>query len=410
MTTMQERPRSAVPYSEIPHLPRRWQGWDEYLPVGGVVVFAAAGGTGKGMLMCAAAARLVLGLPFPGDDPEARRAPMRVLWIVGAGEDDQFEDLAPRLRAAIAAATIEFGLDPATAARAIGLVCDLSEWEPGGEPVTLPADCGRLAAEIETMNADGGPPVGLVVADSLSALLSEGFTVDSRQGARRVMGRLSRCARAADVPLALLHHLTKDGKVAGSPAVLDAVRLAFRIETDKDRPTVRTIIPHKANSSGAPPQQYLITGENPNTVAVFVKGSSAREERVSRHAAYAAAAPSLPQHDRSSRRARMEAAAPPQRSADGLIQPTMGGLARPPQESYRVLRKEGSGPVSPVGPGHATRHDARCAAERDAGRSLDWEAGQHAGHDVAGVRMPDGVVRGYLVSPVSAASSAAQHS
>src|ERR1700684_2569075 len=205
---------ASVSYSGIPYIPRL-DLWPGHVPVGTPVVCAAKGGTGKGLLYAAVAARVILGLPFPNEDQALRRAPARVLWISGQGEDDPWEDLAPRFRAAIESAAAEFGFDPGIAALAIDLIRDMSCWADGS-PATLPPDCPALAAELAALNADGGPLVAMVVCDSLSALLSDGYTIDSRQGARRVLGRLSRFARAADVALPLLHHMTKDGKVAGS--------------------------------------------------------------------------------------------------------------------------------------------------------------------------------------------------
>jgi hypothetical protein len=376
---------AAVPYSQIPYIPRRWL-WDGYVPVATPVVYAAAGGTGKGMLMSAVLARVVLGLPWPGEDPAARHAPRRAVWISGPGEDDQWEDIAPRLRAALASAAAEFGLDSAAAAAALELVYDLSQWEDD-TPVTLPADCGRLADEIASLNATPGPPVGLVVADSLSALLSEGFTIDSRQGARRVMGRLGRFARAADVSLAVLHHLTKDGKVAGSPAVLDAVRLAFVIVRDPDRPEVRTITRHKANASAAAPQQYVITGEGPAVHAVFTSSAGARAERVRQ--ARAAAAPEPRTDGRSnlgSFRARLRASAP-----------------SPAAEPHRCLRRaqQGDGPALPgelLADGVPVDAALRAAAD-DAGAPLEWQSGP-SGMRVATARRPDGWRVTYGVYPV----------
>jgi AAA domain len=372
--TSAEAGTSAVPYSEIPYIPQRWR-WEGFLPVGKPVVFAAAGGTGKGMLMSASVARIVLGLPFPGDDPSVRYPPQRALWITGQGEDDQYEDLAPRLRAAIAAAAVEHGLDLAEASAAIGLVCDLSEWADG-TPVTLPADCSRLAGEIGRLNHDGGPAVGIVVADSLSALLSDGYTVDSRQGARRVMGRLARFARTADVVFPVLHHLTKDGRVAGSPAVLDGVRLAFMIERDPDRPDVRTITRHKANGSAAHPQQYVLAGEGASTHAVFTLAADNRAERVRR-----AAPGEVPaERDPGSFRSRLAA-------LRTRATPDEGSAGR-----YRCLaRVQRSGRLEPgrlVTDG-VTVGEARDAAERDAGCALTWQTAP-SGMLVATVARPGG--------------------
>jgi hypothetical protein len=384
---------SAVPYSDIPYIPRRWH-WRGYVPVATPVVYAAAGGTGKGMLFAAVAARLVLGLPFPGEDQTARRDPRAVVWITGPGEDDIFEDLAPRLRAAIASAAAQFELDPDDAAAAIALVYDLSQY--GKDiPLTLPADVGILAGEIDAINASGGPPVGLVVADSLSALLSEDYTINSRQGARRVMGALARFARRADVALALLHHVTSDGKVAGSPAVLDAVRLAFKIEFDPDKPELRTIIRHKSNASVASPQQYVITGDEPATHAVFIDGGDTRAARVRQEAGRAATATEPAATD------------PPAEPADpGSFTSRLAAAKASRGTTWRVLRRDqtyaGRDMASDtVADGLADADAGKAAAEAHAGRDLRWADGP-AGMQVAAFDAGGGRRVSYGVRPVVA--------
>jgi hypothetical protein len=376
---------SSVSYAGIPYIPRL-DLWPGHVPVGTPVVYAAAGGTGKGLLFAAAAARVALGLPFPNEDQALRRAAGRVVWISGQGEDDPWEDLAPRFRAAISSAAAEFSLDPAVAAEAIDLIRDLSCWDDGS-PVTLPADCTAVAAEVASLNADGGPAVSMVVGDSLSALLSDGFTIDGRQGARRVLGRLSRLARKADVALVLLHHMTKDGKVAGSAGLMDGVRLAFTIEKDPDRPELRTITQHKANADNDAPQQFAVAGEGPSLRARFTLAEDMRASRVSQHAARVAAAAVDP------RRARAAAAGPLASS------PTAGEAG--PFRVMRILQQPGqakAGPPQALGTPYAARDAARSAAVADAGRALAWKPGDRAGMESAVYVRADGARVGYAVS------------
>lgn len=381
---------AALDYSHYPYIPRKWQGPD---PVGSVTVYASEGGMGKGFLHAAYAARVVLGLPFPDEDQEIRRAPGQVVWISGPGEDDQFEDLAPRLRAAIAVAVELFGLDRGLAGEkgAIRFIRDLSVW-PSDEPVTLPADCDKVRAEIRKVNklaaGRGDPPVARVVADSLSAVLSPGYTIDSRQGAVRVMVKLGLFARRADVAFPVLHHLTKDGKVAGSAAVLNAVRLAYVIEPAKDDETVRLVTRRKSNITEAPPLRYVIAGDTPLTHAAFAVAGDSRTERLR-------AAQEVPQGDddpdTGSLRARVAAAAAPQ------------------EGRFRVMRREqhpGGAPAcdpQDVGGPYCTREDAREAARQDAGRALDWHPASRApGMDIASFARAGGTRTGYVVAPVPA--------
>jgi hypothetical protein len=391
--------RVAPGFGSYPVIERRWW-WRGYIPVGSPVVIAAKGGTGKGFLTAAVAARLVLGLPFPGDDQEERREPVRVLWITGPGEDDAYEDLAPRLRAAIARAVAEFGLEPELAGEgpdgAIHLVHNLSRWLDGGL-VTIPADCPRIAQVVSMMNREadeqGTPRVGMVVADSLSALLSDGYSIDYRQRARRVMVELAEFARAADIAFVILHHFTKDGKVAGSPAVLDSLRVVLRVDLSPEDERVRVILQEKANGSGAEPQRYVITGLGVAAHAEFVASASARSARIAA--------------------AELAGTAELQRSRPVLA--LTAGTAAPPADSdpgpFAVLclvRRDRCPDANIYLPGEfATREDARAAAAADAGAVLTWRAlpDREAVH-VARYAHPDGSDRVYGVRPGTARPSA----
>lgn len=380
---------AAVSYSEILHTPRRWI-WPGHIAQGEPVVYAAAGGVGKGMVIAAAAARTVLGLPFPNEDQDIRRAPGSVIWITSPGEDDPYTDLAVRLRAAIAAAVEEFGLDPELSGPdgAIRHIHDLSTWQEG-TPVTLPGDCGRVVTEIRKVNALGGPAVVMVVADSLSGLLSDKFTINSRQGAYRVMGILSaKLAQPADVALVLVHHLTRDGKVAGSPAVLNALRLAFRIERVKDDPDVRVIIEEKANNSSALPERFTIAVNGPATHAVFLAAEDTRAQRLTL--------------------ARERAALPVTSARTALASGGLSAIAGPrtsdpgaPFCVMRVLLRSGQTEQRDTLPGvFETWAEARAAADRDAGAVLDWQqAARTAGLLIAAVCRADGARANYGIAP-----------
>lgn len=376
---------AAVGYDSIPFIPRRWL-WPDYIPVGNPVLLSAAGGTGKGMLMCAVIARVVLGLPFPNEDQALRREPGRAVYIAGT-EDDPFEDLAPRLRAAIASAVAEFGLDPSLAEEsgAIRYVHDLSEWKDGS-PFEVPGDMGRLLTEVGKLNRLGGPGVALVVIDPLADLLGEHDTITSVRSARRVMRGIKQFTRQADVALAIIHHLTKDGKVSGSPAVVDALRLAYLVERTKDDPELRVIRPVKANIVKGDPMQYTITGDGASAHAVFVSAGDARAERVSE--ATAASAPSGPVAG--SMRARLAAV-----KADD----SEGG----PFRVLRMTREPGETRQARtfVGTVYPTRSEARSAAVKDAGTVLNWERTPDMPHEVGALRRADGASRGYAIVPAA---------
>jgi hypothetical protein len=389
---------AAVSFDNIPYIPRRWL-WPDYIPIGNPVLFAAAGGTGKGMLLCAAIARVVLGLPFPNEDQAIRRDPGRAVYIAGT-EDDPFEDLAPRLRAAIASAVAEFGLDPALAEEKSGAVClvhDLSEWKDGS-PFEVPGDMGRLLTEVGKLGKldknnqhaakTGLPPVpvAMAVLDPLTDLLGEHDHITSVRSARKVMRGIKQFARQADIAVPIIHHLTKDGKVSGSPAVVDALRLAYLVERTQDDPELRVIKPVKANIVKGDPMQYTITGIGASVHAVFVNAADARTERVSE--ATAASAPAAPVAG--SNRARLAAV----KAAD-----SEGG----PFRLMRMTREAGDSKAARgwVGTSYASRSGARSAAVRDAGTVLSWTREAGSVNEVAALRRADGALRGYSIVPAA---------
>lgn len=426
---------AAVSYASIPTIMRRWL-WPGVLPIGNPALFAGKGSVGKGVLFALVAAHVVLGIPFPGTaqygelekwrtaDPSARgprpelSEPGRVVWIAGM-EDDQFEDLAPRLRAAIRylAELYELGGGLAHPERgAIRFVHDLSEW-PDGSAFALPVDCDRLAATVrdldELLTADNrrrdpedpdappaGPPVRLVVMDPLSDLISDEpapagpggtrqrYTIDSRQGARRTLRPVKAMARKLDISVVIIHHLTQDGKVAGSPAVLDCLRLAFVITARKDDPAVRVITQHKSNISDTPPQQYTTRCGYPDTHAEWIAAADERAGRVK-------AASSRPSPDQGSIRDRMRAAAGQRGPAPAEVP------AEVPPGPYGLLRRAGDGPPEVVGRAYGDQAQARAAASDDAGTGeLSWRPGDAPGIAVCALRMPTGELRGYSVFPV----------
>jgi hypothetical protein len=402
----------AVSYASIPTILRRWL-HAGYLPFGNPVIFAGDGEVGKGVLFALYAAHVVLGVPFPGE-AEARD-PGRVIWIAGL-EDDQFEDLAPRFRAAIAYLVELHQLAPELADPAHGAIRwihDLSEWRDGSA-FAVPTDTDRLLDVVRELNdrdahnrrrdpddphaEPAGPPVRLVVMDPLSELVAEGYTIDSRTGARRVMRPIKRFARLADVALVIIHHMTKDGKVAGSKAVLDSLRLVFVIERRKDNHDVRVITRRKSNISAASPQQYTTRQAYPDTHAEWVDAADARSERIAQAAAQAA--------DPGSIRARVRAAAGQLPEPGQAAQVPAAGPDAAPGGAVRLMRRElppgGTlGAPQLLGRSHPNADAARVAAMRDAGQVLTWKL-DPSGREVCAVKRADGTVVGYSIVPGAA--------
>lgn len=71
--------------------------WDGWIPKGYLTIWAGESGAGKSTILADVAARVSTGAPWPGEPPEVRRLPGRVLWL---GSEDGAEELTvPRLTA-----------------------------------------------------------------------------------------------------------------------------------------------------------------------------------------------------------------------------------------------------------------------------------------------------------------------
>lgn len=69
-----------------------WTGW---IPKGYITIWAGETGAGKSTVLADVTARVTTGAPWPGQAPDARREPGRVLWL---GSEDGIEELTvPRL-------------------------------------------------------------------------------------------------------------------------------------------------------------------------------------------------------------------------------------------------------------------------------------------------------------------------
>jgi AAA domain len=395
---------ASLSYDGIPGAPRTFVVPGVYA-LGEVTVDAGMGEVGKGVRNAMIAIRLVLGLPQPGEARDVSHAPGRVLWMAAGSEDDPMHDLAPRFAAAAAACAVEFELDPADALDGLRYVHDLSAW-PDGAPVEVPDDLPRVRAEVERLNAldadnrppshpdyDGpGPAVQLVIMDPLDAILGPGATIDSRPGARRVMGHLNRFAQGANVAVPVVHHVIASGrKIAGSPAVTNSVRLAFITRPDPANELVKVMTRFKSNVSTPDDIRYVIA---PGPVAAFL-GDVAAEQGTGGTLRDRIAATTDPARQ-GTLRDRVRAAAG-QREPDAprvwrLSKVTMGADGTPgPAERLR-----GSWPDADQAK-HAATQDAR-------GELLTWRTDE-SGREVAGLPNHDGPGRHvvYMAYPAAVA-------
>ena len=225
----------ATRFSDIVPLPAIWT-WRQRVPVAELTIMAAPGGTGKGILSADLAARISRGEALPDGGPAEEPAPV----LMVSGEDDRHVVVVNRLMAA--------GAD-------LALIADLSMVD--GAPFTLPEHCGALRQAIDEL-----PGCRLVVLDPLAGLAP--FPLTSVARVRSVLAPLQRIAQDTGVSILLTHHTTKAGAVAGSAAVVDAVRSVLVIERDRANPSVRCVRSVKSNmgSQDPPVVRYVIEGED----------------------------------------------------------------------------------------------------------------------------------------------------
>jgi predicted ATP-dependent serine protease len=159
-----------------------------------------------------------------------------VIWV--SAEDDSNVVTANRLRAA--------GAD-------LSMVYDLSEIS--GTAFTLPEHIPALAEAVRTVQAR------LVILDPLAGVAP--VSLSSVTKVRGILTPVRDMARATGAAVLITHHLTKDGKISGSPAVIDGVRSVLTVQRDKQDPQVRTVSVFKSNmGADAPVVRYKITTDD----------------------------------------------------------------------------------------------------------------------------------------------------
>jgi AAA domain len=221
--------------------------WQDRLPRGKVVILAGWRESGKGLVGWSVAAAVTNGWPLPGETEGREPGDVVGVWA----EDDAQEDNAWRARAA--------GAD-------LARVHDMSVM-PGGTPFELSAaraDMGHipdLLGFIRQLREAGRNP-RLVILDPLDNLVMNG-TIQSKQGATRLIRRLEFVARRTGVTVLVVHHLVETsksaaGKVGGSSKVVDVPRWVYRIERDEQAPELLVLRLHKGNQGQADDIRYRV--------------------------------------------------------------------------------------------------------------------------------------------------------
>jgi predicted ATP-dependent serine protease len=196
---------------------------DGFIPAATVTLIAGPGGTGKSLAAASWAATV------------SRRSNV----LIASLEDSPEFSLKARLR--------EAGAD-------LARVFDMSEAD--GRPFDITKDIQRLYM----IAADLAPE--LLIIDTLSACSPVSLTavVSVRN---RIMNPLLAFARQTGCAVALIHHVTKSGEIAGSQALTDSVRQVLSIGRDEQDPRVRVVSVHKTNLSAEKSEARFTIAEGP---------------------------------------------------------------------------------------------------------------------------------------------------
>jgi hypothetical protein len=151
-------------------------------------------------------------------------------------------------------------------------VIDFSEPDGGAFVLGDKEDCVPLLHEAITAAGD----VRLVILDPLAGISAVGLTAVHR--VQVIMRSLRRVARDTGVAIVVIHHLTKAGTVAGSKAVVDAVRSVLVAERTEDGSRVITVDKGNNVEDQGKPIRYRITGTGRGAQIEWL-GEETRAER-----------------------------------------------------------------------------------------------------------------------------------
>jgi predicted ATP-dependent serine protease len=213
-----------------------------------VTLLVAEAKTGKSICCASVASIISAGLPFPGETDS--REPRSVVLV--SHEDNPNTSTVWRLRA--------HGAD-------LGNVFDVS-LDVNGNEFHLPEHIGLLRSAVDQTQAQ------LVVLDNYSAISTAPMTV---KGCRSVIGPLQRMARETGCAVVVISHTRKDGQMAGSQGLIDAVRCELRLTRDSQS-SDRILSVARTNLSGTIPDvRFTFEGEGTDTVIRWLDREAIQE-------------------------------------------------------------------------------------------------------------------------------------
>lgn len=187
-------------------------------------------GLGKSTMMLDVAARVTRGDSLPDGDPHPERG-----VIIVAPEDGVADTIRPRMDI--------LGAD----CERVMILATVPTMEDGERLVAFPDDVDVLEALIVEMDA------GLVIVDSLDAVMGEGLKPSSTTDVRKAFLPLTHVAERTGATIAMIRHLNKSGgtnalyRGTGSIGLIGIARFGLLVAEDPDDPTYRVLSQSKGN-------------------------------------------------------------------------------------------------------------------------------------------------------------------
>lgn len=204
------------------------------VPAGLMTVLIAPAKTGKTTVIADWAGRISRGDVPPGGGQPGPAAP-----VVLCALEDSASRMAEKLKAARADMSMVVNAAPGPDGEGFELSLDHMAWLRGV--------------------IDSKPGTRLVVVDTLTAAATSSIT--SVASLRKMLKPVSRLAEDTGAGVVIVAHTRKDGKPAGSQALIDIPRHVLLIERSVSNPSVRTINVHASNVVGedAGGLRYVLT-------------------------------------------------------------------------------------------------------------------------------------------------------